>query len=327
MPLPWQVIAFPIFAAMAYALAATLLKRVSRSNVDPWRITVLTNLVAALVSQTFWLMQDNGRPLDWSLPAQALAPAMLFATAQMLTVLAIHAGDVSVATPLMGAKVLFVALLTVMVLGEPLGWRLWVAAALATVAVALLRGRGGKHHHHVGRTIAFALAASFLFALTDVIVQRYGPAWGAARFVPTMFGMVGLATLPLMLLFEKTRPGLLEGSRGFLAVASLFYAVQVMLMAFALSQYGHAATVNVVYSSRGIWGVVLAWTLGPLVGLNEHSLGRRVFMQRMAAAMLIILAIVLALTQGTAADIPIAETTQLGVNQLRTPETLVPGVD
>lgn len=294
---PWPIIVLPLWAAFAYALAATLLKRVSRSNVDPWRITLFTNLVAAAGTQLFWLLPDHGRTLDWSLPLQALAPAVLFSIAQVLTVLAIHAGDVSVATPLMGTKVLFVAVLTVVLLGTPLDWRVWAGAGLATVAVALLRGRAATRHRHVGRTIVLAVTASLLFAATDVIVQRYGPAWGAARFVPTVFGMVGLLSLPLVLRFEKTSPSLLEGSRRILAVASLFYALQVMSMAFALAQYGHAATVNIMYSSRGIWGVVLAWTLGPLIGLSEHHHGRGVFAQRLAAATLIIAAIVLALWQ------------------------------
>lgn len=297
MSLPWQVIALPLGAAVAYAVAATLLKRVSRSNVDPWRITCFTNFVAAAATQAFWLLPHHGPALDGWLVAQAAGPALLFTCGQVFTVLAIHAGDVSVATPLMGVKVLFVVLLTVVLLGEPLGWRLWVAAGLATIAVAMLRGRGGKHHHHIGRTILFALAGSFSFAMADVIVQRFGPAWGAARFAPAMFAVVGLATLPLVLLFEKTRPSLLHGSRRILAVAALFYAVQVMSIVYSLSQFGHAATVNIIYSSRGIWGVVLAWTLGPLVGLSEHQHGHGVFVKRMAAATLIIAAIVLTVTQ------------------------------
>lgn len=295
MPLP--VIVLPLVAGLMYATAATLLKRVSRSNVDPWRITCFTNFTAAVATQAFWLLEPGESALDWSLPLEALGPAVLFTAAQVLTVLAIHAGDVSVATPLMGVKVLFVAALSVAVTGEPLSWRLWVGAALATVAVMLLRGGSAMHggHHRVGRTIAFALVASLLFALTDVLVQEYGPAWGAARWAPTMFGLVGLLSLPLVLLFESTRPSLLEGSRRILAVASLFYAVQVMSMVYALSQFGYAATVNILYSSRGIWGVVLAWTLGPLIGLAEHTSGRAVFAQRLAAALLLIAAIVLTL--------------------------------
>lgn len=292
---PWPVIVLPMGAAFAYALAATLLKRVSRSNVDPWRITCFTNFTAALATQLFWLLPDPDRSLTWSLPLEALAPAVLFTIAQVLTVLAIHAGDVSVATPLMGTKVLFVAVMTVVLLGTPLDWRLWVAAGLATVAVALLRGRGVQRHHHVGRTILLAVSASMLFALTDVLVQRYGPPWGASRFVPTMFGMVGLLSLPLMAWFERTSPSLLEGSRWILAAASFFYALQVMSMAYALAQHGHAAMVNIVYSSRGIWGVALAWTLGPILGLYEHRQGWTVLAQRLAAATLIIVAIVLTL--------------------------------
>lgn len=296
MSLPWPVIVLPLVAGFSYALAATLLKRVSRSNVDPWRITCMTNVVAAMATQVFWLTANNGRAIDWTLPGQALGPAVLFTIAQVLTVLAIHAGDVSVATPLMGAKVLFVAVLTVLMLGEALPWQVWAGAALATAAVLMLRGRSRGRAKHVGRTIGLALTASLLFAWTDVIVQRYGPAWGAARFVPTMFGMVGLMSLPLVAMFERTQPSLLEGSRRFLLAASVFYAFQVMCMAFSLAQYGHAATVNIMYSSRAIWGVVLAWTVGPLIGLSEHHQGRGVFITRMAAAVLIVTAIVLALT-------------------------------
>ena len=83
-------------------------------------------------------------------------PAMLFFAGQVFTLLALSTGDVSVATPVLGVKILLVALLTAVLIGDPIGARLWTAAALSTTAIALLNiSRGAcpqaRRHHDSAR--------------------------------------------------------------------------------------------------------------------------------------------------------------------------------
>jgi hypothetical protein len=58
---------------------------------------------------------------------------------------------------------------------------------------------------------------------------------------------------------------------------------------------GHAASINVVYSSRGLWSVLLVWWLGHWVQSREQRLERHVLTARLAGATVMIGAIVLVL--------------------------------
>jgi EamA-like transporter family len=53
---------------------------------------------------------------------------------------ALRQGDVSVATPLLGAKVIFVAFITSFLFGDPVGVKWWVAAAICTCGIFLVTG-------------------------------------------------------------------------------------------------------------------------------------------------------------------------------------------
>jgi hypothetical protein len=58
---------------------------------------------------------------------------------------------------------------------------------------------------------------------------------------------------------------------------------------------GHAASINVVYSSRGLWSVILVWWLGHWVQSREQHLQRGVLLWRLAGATTMIAAIALVL--------------------------------
>jgi hypothetical protein len=50
---------------------------------------------------------------------------------------------------------------------------------------------------------------------------------------------------------------------------------------------------NIVFSSRGMWSVLFIWWFGKFLGNEERLLGRKVFWQRLAGAVLILAAIVM----------------------------------
>ncbi len=63
--------------------------------------------------------------------------------------IALEKGDVSIAVPVLGLKVIFVALLTPLLSGESVGFGLWIAAILSVAGVAILnrsdaRARRGR---------------------------------------------------------------------------------------------------------------------------------------------------------------------------------------
>lgn len=282
----------PLLAAFIYAAGALLVKRSAELGVGVWRTAFVANLVGALVYLPIFKF---GGQIHAHLWWQPIVVGFCFTLGQWLTFLALDKGDVSVATPVLGLKIIFVALLVTGFGNTPLRSQLWLAALLATAGIAFLNRRGSHtSHHHVGRTIVMAGGAAAIYAVFDVLMQTWAPAWGVGRFVPlTMlasaafsFVFVPLFRAPLSAIPRTAWPWLLGGA------ATL--GLQSLLFVSTIAHWGGAATANILYSSRGLWSVLLVWWVGHWVKSREQHLGRVTLLWRLAGATLMLCAIGLA---------------------------------
>ena len=66
-----------------------------------------------------------------------------------------------------------------------------------------------------------------------------------------------------------------------------------MFLVYAISWHGDAARVNVVYSLRGLWGVLLAWWLAGWFGGAEKDTPTSIMLARLAGAILLVAAVLL----------------------------------
>lgn len=280
---------------MGYAAAAIVLKRALIAGAGAMQVTIAGNLAMALVALCLWPPFAAPAALfPWWQPALL---GGLFYLGQIFTFLSLARGDVSVATPLLGAKVVFVVLFVSLFGGSllPLTW--WLAALLCFAGIVLVgsvRGTtalGGRFAAAVN-----ALLAAACFGLTDALFQFWAPAEALAVFAPTMFGFLGIVTLLHGVLFH--RQAFLPPPSGALAAfygGVLVLAVQAMGVAVAISHSGDAAAVNIVYGSRALLGVLLVWLAGKTMGLTEASMGWKGILLRALGALLITLAIAIAL--------------------------------
>ncbi len=287
----------PLVSSLVYVAGALALKRAADLGADIWRTTKACNFTAALVFAPLAFL--GGTIPSWQLAWQPAVVALLFIGGQILNLLALNLGDVSVATPVLGIKVLLVALLTAVVLGERLGPALWAAAFLSSVAVALLNTTGRHPHHRVGMTILLAVSAAITYACFDVLVQKWSPAWGVGRFLPVMIGFVALFSLGIRPSARpKTdAPDALAAQRRWLAGGALGLGVQSVLFVVAIAVHGQATVANILYSSRGLWSVLAVWLVGAWFHSRERHLGRRVLAWRLAGAAMLMAALVIVLTR------------------------------
>lgn len=288
MPLPYLLI---LAAAFVYAAGALLVKRSSELGVGVWRTAFVANMITALLYQpVMWL----GGTIHWELWWQPTIVAVCFVAGQWLTFISIDKGDVSVATPVLGIKILLVAALVTFWDGEVLRWQLWVAALLATVGIALLNRHGGRTvHHHVGRTVVTAGLAAVCYATLDVLVQRWSPTWGVGRFLPITVDIAAIFSLGFIPLFRAPLTAIPRATWRWLLGGTLTIAIQSVVFVSTIAHWGHVAPVNVIYSSRGLWSVVFVWLFGHWVKSGEQLLGNRVLGWRLAGAIFMMSAIVL----------------------------------
>jgi drug/metabolite transporter (DMT)-like permease len=284
------------------------LKRASDLGAGVWRTTRIINYMTALASLPLWLL--GGTIPATSLWWQPPVAAVFFFSGQVFTLLAINLGDVSVATPVLGLKILLVALLSVVLTGDPMGARLWTAAALSTVAIALLNADRGHPHARVGTTIVLAAFGAASYALFDVIMQKWSYAWGAGRIVPLAMLSAAVYSIPLRFLptpYTAVRSADLQVGRGstsrpyapWLVVGAISFAAQGLMFITAITLYKQATVANVLYSSRGLWSVVGVWAIGHWFLNREQHHGAKVLVWRFIGAVLMMAAIVMVLIRSS----------------------------
>jgi drug/metabolite transporter (DMT)-like permease len=294
----WHLL-FPFVASLLYVAAALFLKRAQQLGAGVLRTTFIANCTAALVFSALLPLGGTGQP--WTQLWQPALVALLFIGGQVFSILALSLGDVSVATPVLGAKTIFVAWFTTLLLATRLPWQLWCAAALSFGAIVLLnrapRSAASTAHRRLGRTLVFSMVAASSYALFDVLVQKWSPAWGAGRFLPIMLALSAAMSLGFIPFFRAPLRDLPRAAWPSLAAGALFLALQSFALVSGVATFGDATAMNVVYSARGVWSVAAVWFIGHWFANTEAQLGGSVLRWRLAGAALLTSAIVLVVTR------------------------------
>ncbi len=295
-PAPLASILLPLASSVGYVVAVLLVKRASAHGVGLWRTAFVSNLAMGLFFSPLWLL--GGHALEWVTLGQAALCAGLFFAGQIFTFMAL-AGDVSLATPVLGLKIIFVAAASSVLVAESVRPVWWIAAVLGTAAVALLQTppRGAVPHttgQHPRRTVLYAALAALVFAVCDTLVQRFTPAWGPGRFLPLMFGLVAGFSFTLIPAFSAPLRSLPAGAWAWLVPGSALLALQAASMAWTLGTHGRATAANILYSTRGLWSVLAVALLGAWLGTaDEKKLPPAVLRRRLFGAGLMFAAVAL----------------------------------
>ena len=291
-------LALPLLASLLYAVGSWGLKLGLRRGARPGIVTALSNL-----SMAGW-----SAPLIFFFPGQPNASgfwgAILAGTALFLgrtcAIRALSHGDLSHATPVLGTKTVFVAVLTSFFLDDPITPGLMAGAILTSLAVTLLSitptplAKSWWPGKFDRATTLWALLAAFFFALTDIVVQKFARLLGVGWFQPLMFSTLALLT-PLLFLPKFPRPRSLHTllpppSRPGTLAGSAVIGFQTSLVILVIGIFGHATATNVVYAARGLWAVLLEGAAGGGAAAND----RRILILRLTGAALLLAAVALA---------------------------------
>ena len=313
----------PFVASLLYVGSALFLKRASKEGAGVWRSTFAMNVTAAAVFAGLPLVTPAGTGATpfW----QPAVVALAFVVGQACTMYALTRGDVSVATPVVGTKVVFVAFFVTFLVGDPVAADLWASAAMSVGGIVLLNvGGGGKpaagmaktpdglnapglvgganharraRRRNLAGTIAASLGAAVCYGLFDTLMRQWGQSWGAGRLLAYTMGLSAAASLALVPLFEgRLRDVPRPAVRPLLAGAFLL-AVQAVFITLAVGLYADTPRINVVYNARGLWSVLAVWLVGHWFGNAELRAGGIVLRWRAAGAALLLAAILVAILQ------------------------------
>ncbi|HEY8994849.1 MAG TPA: DMT family transporter [Lacunisphaera sp.] len=285
----------PLACAFTYVVSAMMFKRAADLGVGVWRTTFVANWTVCLAFLPFWFVA--GRPvvapgLYW----QPAVVASLFLLGQASIFLALKRGDVTVTTPVMGSKVIMVALFTTLLKAGDMPLRWWIGAGLSAAAVLLLHlGKSSGVRGRIGSTVFLAWLSATSYGLSDVLLQKWVPAWGFAAFAPVMFALVGLYSLVLIPFFSAPLRAMSAQAWRWVGGGSVLMALNNAGIVLAIGRWGGATAVNIVYSARGLVSIGAVWAVGHWFHSQEQHLEPSVLRLRLLGAALMLAAIVLVL--------------------------------
>lgn len=285
---------------MLYSLSSLFLKRGMKDGASAFYSFHVSNLTVGLCYLPLILLEKQ--PIAWDQIHFPLLTGIAFFTGSWFTFIAIHRGDVSLVTPLMGAKVIFVALFALILANQPPSGSLIIAAGLSAIGVGVMGAKDFAHSSHVAFTISFALASAALFALCDILVRKWAPAFGPLAFLTVSTAGMGLASLVVLVVMARRKhpslPG--PGARKWVLWSSLLVGAQAVGLGYIIASNDDTTGINVVYGTRGLWAIILVAFLGPLMGNHERRLAEHAFHYRLIGTILLTTAVVIAVMAGQA---------------------------
>lgn len=286
MSLPWYLL-LPLVAAIGYAIASLLLKKALNEGAHPMACFHINNWTSSLAFLPLALFETQ--PVSWHLWYIPVGLGVLFFTGSWFTFIAMQRGDVSLVTPVMGSKVVFVALSASLLIAGSMKPLMWIAAIITTAGIFLMSATDFKTPKgaRLAGPVVMALISAAFFALADVLLQMWAPAFGPKTFLALLAGTTGMLSLLAMTLLQKAPPIPWNRATQWAIFGSILIAVQAIMLSFALAFYHDAIGVNVVYATRGLWSLVVVALLGPLLGNRERHESGRAYGIRIVAATLL----------------------------------------
>ncbi len=291
---------FPLFSSLVFVAGAMLARRATLRGTSPYTTTFLANIllagcwVAVGCAQGELLAVSGWWPAFWI--------AVMFVGGQLCTYLAFQWGDVSLATPIFGVKIIEVALISAWVSQQPVPTRIGIAAGLAALGIAVIQAgagqgsRGTVNARKAAVTIVLALLAATALSLFDVGLQRYGREYGPVTFLSGMFGLTGVLSCGLLPWVDRPSQIRERNAMKPLLLGGILMAVQAISISYSLGRFGDATRINIVYSLRGLWSVVVAWLFSHFAVTAEAKLSRRTIVLRLLGALLLLISILMTLS-------------------------------
>lgn len=282
----------PLASAIIFSLGSIVIKRALKEGVTMDQSFHLTNLL--LGAMFFPLLFLERSVVEWADFWKPILMGVAFFVGNWLAFFGLKRGDVSLVTPIMGTKVVFVAVGVVLLTGKIPSVPLWIAAFLTAAGIFVMGIADLKKGRHLHFTVGVTLGSAAVFGLSDVLVSWWAADFGALTFITLAFLSVSFFTSVMWLIQKRPSLKLKSGQKSWTWWGGVLISLQALAMSIALSFYDDATGINVVYASRGVWAIVLVVALGVTLGNREHKDSGKAFWWRVAGTFILTVAIVIA---------------------------------
>lgn len=260
-----------------------------------WQLLIVSHVymgIAALIALLF-LWPDNPPPVRQYI-APLIALTFFYLGGQCCLLLAMRFTNPSRIAPLLGTKIIILAILATCFFDKTTTPLQWLAVILCFAAVLTLNFSGGSLSL---KSIGLLLATCTLYSLSDLNIDKFinnatvhspmhTAIWGATM----SYAMLGIIATPVALIIK---PKMIVSDIRLSLPFSMLWLIAIITLFFCIGIVGPLFSV-ILQSSRGIMAIILGGLLAKKGWSNiEVHVSRKTFMQRIAAAILLILAVTL----------------------------------
>ena len=255
---------------------------------DFLRLLSLSHILMGVMSLPFIIfMRPAGMPAFSSYIVSLLCCAGFYLLGQVFFLAAIAHSEPSRISPILGLKVLMLAVISALFMGEHFSATKWIAVGLCTTAIFLLSNSGEKLNR---RTLVFAVLACTGYCLSDlnikILVDQFSCMSVLGRSILTgsmCYALCGLAGVGVLIF---TRSKISRDTWVYVIPFSLAWFLSVIFLFSCFSLIG-VVFGNILQSTRGLISVVLGFVIA-YMGFEEWEtkITRKVFFQRLLAAAL-----------------------------------------
>ena len=266
---------------------------VGRTGKTPMLLLIVSHVLMGVASAVLLLaLRPQHLPPLAAYVVPLVCAALAYLAAQLGLFSVLRDVESSRVAPLLGGKIIVLAVLTMLILRQELHPVQWLAVGISAGATWLLNETGGRLP---SRSLAVLALTILGYCLSDmsigVLVKRLAGCEPSAPLVGVAltYLLCGALTLPFAF-----RPETRDRRVWILAIpcaASWFTAMCLLYACFGLIGVVFG---NIVQASRGMLSVVLGWAVARVGQTHiEAHVTRRVFWRRIAGAALMLLAVTL----------------------------------
>lgn len=246
--------AFMVFAMLCFAIEDALIKFLAR-DMPVGQVLVVMALGGLL--GFLGLAKLNGKPL-WQaeyLNRKVLMRSACDATGTVLFATALTLIPLTTASAVIQATPLVVALGAALFLGQPIGWRRWIAILFGFIGVLIIIRPGLE-----GFTPATLLAVAGMLALAsrDLLTRSLTVSLSGAQLATHTFSVVVPASMALMAL-QGQRPVMPDTAGLLLLVAAVVVGMIAYLAIVTATRHGNAGIISSFRYSRMVFALVIGY--------------------------------------------------------------------
>lgn len=287
-------IIFPFLAAFFYCISIILVKYATRAKtLSGTSILVVNNMLSGLTFIPLILL-DNTLPSLSNIWQPLLASAFC-AVGNLATFICAERGEVSLMTPIMGIKILFVIMLSNIMLNNPLPHTITISGAICCLAVFIMGfSRKSISADKLRITILLAITACASYAICDVLMQKYAHNFTRYAMLSLTSVAMPLSVIPFIPRLIREIPHCSKRTLIFGFSSGLFMLMEMYLMFRSIVGEVGASLCNILFNTRGLISIVLIFILGKFLS-ELKELNKSSALQRTIGASLILLAVAIAL--------------------------------